>query len=126
MAITVLTQTPDQVRYFPAEDDPAARMTEKHVDDLIEIFKTPLSGAYNWDYDSADGRIRHHQRLGSFDLSQRTAVDFAYIAGIFPSFREYLGDDIGVTPRARTSVLCQRVHPAIPIESSGTGNANGP
>lgn len=44
MAIRTLSQTPDQVRYFPEAEEPAARMTPKHVDDLIEIFQTPQIG----------------------------------------------------------------------------------
>lgn len=64
MAIRTLNRTPDTVRYFPAADEPAARMTPQHVEDLIEIFQTPLTGAYNWDYTTADGRIRKLYELG--------------------------------------------------------------
>ena len=96
MAITVLTQTPDQVRYFPAEDDPAARMTEKHVDDLIEIFKTPLSGAYNWDYVSADGRIRQLYRLGK-ELNWNADTDLDW-SRTFP--KDQIPSDIAFNPFA--------------------------
>ena len=64
MAITILSKTPDEVRYFPEAGDPAAQMTAQHMEDLIEIFQTPLSGAYNWDYSTADGRIRKLYKLG--------------------------------------------------------------
>ena len=55
---------PNEVRYFPEADDIAAKLTEDNIQDIIEIFKTPLEGSYNWDYSSIDGRIRKLYRLG--------------------------------------------------------------
>ena len=33
-------------------------LTPSHVEDIIEIFNTPLTGAYNWDYTVSDNRIK--------------------------------------------------------------------
>lgn len=59
---------PDDIRIYkswdgPGEDD-SPRLSSKHVSDIVEIFQTPLTGHYNWDYTSADGRIRKLYRLG--------------------------------------------------------------
>ena len=48
----------------PGHDDLESRLTTEHVEDVVEIFQTPLTGHYNWDYSSADGRIRKLYRLG--------------------------------------------------------------
>lgn len=64
MSIQFLNRPPASIRYFPDADDPAAHMTEHEVEDLAEIFNTPLTGSYNWDYATADGRIRKLYQLG--------------------------------------------------------------
>ena len=64
MTIQVTTHTPNTVRYFPDTDDIAAKLDEQTMQDLVEIFNTPLQGSYNWDYASVDGRIRKLYRLG--------------------------------------------------------------
>ena len=35
---------------FKEFDDIEDRMTSEHVEDVREIFNTPLTGSYNWDY----------------------------------------------------------------------------
>ena len=37
-------------RDIQLEEDLPPYMTEGVADDIAEIFQTPLSGAYNWDY----------------------------------------------------------------------------
>ena len=37
---------PKDLLYFDDELD----IKPSHVEDVVEIFKTPLTGAYNWDY----------------------------------------------------------------------------
>jgi radical SAM superfamily enzyme YgiQ (UPF0313 family) len=54
----------------------------------------------------AAGSVSHRQRAETFDLGERTAVDFAYISGIFPGFTEYLGDDIGVNTKRGCPFQC--------------------
>ncbi|ASK33802.1 diiron oxygenase [Alloalcanivorax mobilis] len=69
MRIKHLQQPPQEIRYYqswdgPGHDDLEQRLTPRHVEDVVEIFQTPLTGHYNWDYSSADGRIRKLYRLG--------------------------------------------------------------
>ena len=37
---------PSELLYFDNE----MNLTKDHVEDIVEIFNTPLTGAYNWDY----------------------------------------------------------------------------
>jgi len=85
-------------RYEPDADDVASQMTAEDVHSVAEIFNTPLTGAYNWDYQTAGGRIRKLYELGkqlnwnaSMDLDWSTpfprdqfAMDEAY-----NPFKEY-------------------------------------
>lgn len=64
MPMKTVTAPPTEIRYFPDSDDLASRMTPEHVESVREIFNTPLTGSYNWDYSSADGRIRKLYALG--------------------------------------------------------------
>jgi hypothetical protein len=64
MSLKFVTATPTQVTYTPDGDDIASSLTPADVEQIAEIFKTPLTGAYNWDYEEADQRIRKLYRLG--------------------------------------------------------------
>src|SRR6476646_1932632 len=55
---------PVDVKFTPEPDDIAAKLEPHDVEQIAEIFNTPLTGAYNWDYDEADSRIRKLYRLG--------------------------------------------------------------
>ena len=78
MSIKFVEQTPDTIRYFAAPDDPVAGMTEKEIEDVAEVFQTPLTGAYNWDYATADGRIRKLYRLGKeLNWNQEKDLDWS-------------------------------------------------
>jgi hypothetical protein len=55
---------PTAVEFTPDADDVAASLTREDVDEIAEIFRTPLTGAYCWDYEEADKRIRKLYRLG--------------------------------------------------------------
>lgn len=44
--------------------DIAERLSPQDVEHIAEIFNTPLTGAYNWDYQEADKRIAKLYRLG--------------------------------------------------------------
>lgn len=63
MSIEYVAKAPNTIHYFP-EEEGIARIGEKQITDIVEIFQTPLTGSYNWDYDSADGRIRKLYNLG--------------------------------------------------------------
>ena len=39
-------------------------LTAKDIEDIAEVFHTPLVGAYNWDYTEADNRIKRLYELG--------------------------------------------------------------
>lgn len=47
-----------------SEVDAGPVMTPVQVESIREIFMTPLTGSYNWDYESADSRIRKLYDLG--------------------------------------------------------------
>lgn len=64
MPMKTVNEPPREIQYFPEADDISAKMQPEHVEAVREIFNTPLTGAYNWDYQSADGRIRKLYRLG--------------------------------------------------------------
>ena len=40
------------------------KISKQDVDEIAEIFNTPLTGAYNWDYQLQDNRIRRLYNLG--------------------------------------------------------------
>ena len=71
MGLNIVDQPPKEIIEF---DDLEGRLTKKHVDDVIEIFNTPLTGSYNWDYHSADGRIRKLYELGK-ELNWNAGID---------------------------------------------------
>lgn len=96
MAITTLSHTPTELRYFPEPGDPAAAMTERQIEDLVEIFRTPLSGAYNWDYGTADGRIRKLYQLGK-ELNWNSDTDIDW-SRTFP--KDQIPNDIAFNPFA--------------------------
>ena len=55
---------PREVKFSPNADDPAARLKAEDVQQIAEIFHTPLNGAYVWNYEEADKKIRKLYRLG--------------------------------------------------------------
>ena len=69
MRINKRKQPPETISYYqswdgPGHEDIEDKLTPQHVEDVVEIFQTPLTGHYNWDYSSADGRIRKLYKLG--------------------------------------------------------------
>lgn len=71
MAIQFVERAPTQIRYYHESAEP---ITPESVNDIAEIFKTPLTGSYNWDYEAADGRIRKLYRLGK-ELNWNAEMD---------------------------------------------------
>ena len=61
---------PEDLLYF----DEDINLTQKQVEDVVEIFKTPLTGAYNWDYTVADDRIKKLYELGK-ELNWNGSID---------------------------------------------------
>jgi hypothetical protein len=60
----VVDNPPTKVELTPARDADAPALRPEDVDQVAEIFQTPLTGAYTWNYDEADKRIRKLYRLG--------------------------------------------------------------
>jgi hypothetical protein len=55
---------PTEVKFTPEPGDVAAQLRPNDVEQIAEIFRTPLTGSYCWDYEEADKRIRKLYRLG--------------------------------------------------------------
>jgi hypothetical protein len=55
---------PKQVVRTGPESDLSANLTPQDVDQIAEIFQTPLTGAYTWNYAEADQKLRKLYRLG--------------------------------------------------------------
>ena len=62
MKIKVLNETPRSIKEFPVENE--YNLSKKEVEDIAELFKTPLTGSYNWDYTVQDNRIKRLYELG--------------------------------------------------------------
>lgn len=82
MSTKLVTNPPSALRYFPESDDVAANMTPQDVETIREIFHTPLTGSYNWDYLSADGRIRKLYELGkTLNWNVEMDLDWSQVIG---------------------------------------------
>ena len=70
MKITKQDGPPEELLYF----DDEVNMTPDQVEDVVEIFNTPLTGSYNWDYTVADNRIKKLYELGK-ELNWNGSID---------------------------------------------------
>ena len=70
MKITKQNGPPEDLLYF----DDEVSLTSEQVEDVVEIFNTPLTGAYNWDYTVADNRIKKLYELGK-ELNWNGSID---------------------------------------------------
>ena len=61
---------PEDLLYFDEDLD----LSQKQVEDVVEIFHTPLTGAYNWDYTVSDNRIKKLYELGK-ELNWNGSID---------------------------------------------------
>jgi hypothetical protein len=65
MRITVVDQPPQTVQTFTSDGDGLAeKLTMADVETIREIFHTPLTGSFNWDYNAANAKIRRLYELG--------------------------------------------------------------
>ena len=71
MKINYLNNNPREIQL---EEDLPPYMNEEVADDIAEIFSTPLSGAYNWDYTIQDNRIKKLYELGK-ELNWNVELD---------------------------------------------------
>ncbi|WP_374576284.1 ferritin-like domain-containing protein [Phenylobacterium sp.] len=75
--VQVVKGPPTEVQYFD-EDELAKRLTDHDVETIREIFKTPLTGSYNWDYENANSKIRRLYELGKrFNWNVELDVDWS-------------------------------------------------
>ena len=72
MKITKVKETPRNIKEFPVENE--LGLSEQQVEDVAEIFETPLTGAYNWDYTIQDNRIKRLYELGK-ELNWNAGTD---------------------------------------------------
>ena len=76
MKINKVKETPRNIREFPVENE--LGLSAQQVEDVAEIFKTPLTGAYNWDYTIQDNRIKRLYELGKeLNWNADTDIDWS-------------------------------------------------
>jgi hypothetical protein len=64
MTVTYSDRPPANVKFIPPSTDVASRLSPADVQQVAEIFETPLTGSYTWNYVESDRRIRKLYRLG--------------------------------------------------------------
>ena len=64
---------PEDLIYF----DEDLNLTQNNVEDVVEIFNTPLTGSYNWDYTVSDNRIKKLYELGK-ELNWNGSIDLKW------------------------------------------------
>ena len=92
MKIKKVKNQPKQITKYP-EIDPKE---QDAVESVNEIFKTPLTGAYNWDYIVVDDRIKKLYELGK-KLNWNEDFDLDW-AQDFPKDQFLINSDIFKTP----------------------------
>lgn len=73
---------------------------------IVDGFTAPAGNYYHKD---ATGQVHHHPAEENFDLPSLTAIDFPYLASIFPAFGEYIGpgkEAIGVNTKRGCPFQC--------------------
>jgi len=65
----------------PREFDLPENFSPKNLEDIAEIFETPMTGHYNWDYTDADTRIKKLYELGK-ELNWDGSIDLDWSKGI--------------------------------------------
>ena len=71
MKVKYTDDTPRKIKDFNQEE---LSLNPDQVEDIAEIFKTPLTGTYNWDYTMQDNRIAKLYELGK-KLNWNTSID---------------------------------------------------
>ena len=65
----------------PREFDLPENFSPNNIEDIAEIFQTPMTGHYNWDYTDADSRIKKLYELGK-ELNWDGEIDLDWSKGI--------------------------------------------
>ena len=75
MRVTIVERPPQEVREF--DNELTHQLSDQDVEVIREIFDTPLTGSYNWDYESANAKIRKLYELGKrFNWDASLDVDW--------------------------------------------------
>lgn len=88
MPVNYVEQSSRDVRFYEAakELDGASEdivLSEQSCDDIAEIFQTPLTGAYNWDYRLQENRIKQLYELGKkLNWNAETDIDWTRPIGV--------------------------------------------
>ena len=65
MKLEYCSQPPRGItRFEDLAPDPLDQLSESDVAQVVELFNTPLTGHYNWDYRVQDDRIKKLYQLG--------------------------------------------------------------
>jgi hypothetical protein len=74
--IRFVQRPPRELKYRPSSDEP--NLNAGDVETIAEIFRTPLTGSYTWNYEEADRRLRKLYRLGKErNWNAETDIDWA-------------------------------------------------
>jgi len=79
--IKFVDSAPKLVVRVGAENDLTARLSPQDVDDVAEIFQTPLTGAYTWNYSESDKKLRKLYRLGK-ERNWNAEIDIDWSRGL--------------------------------------------
>lgn len=60
--VRFVDRAPRELRFNVGKDDP--NLDGRDIETVAEIFRTPLTGSYAWNYEEADRRLRKLYRLG--------------------------------------------------------------
>jgi len=75
MGVQFVIDTPSELRYFEPD---GIRLDAAGAEQVAEIFQTPLTGAYNWDYRVQDDRIKKLYELGKqLNWNVETDIDWS-------------------------------------------------
>ena len=75
MGVQFVHHTPSDIRFFADED---LKLSAAQAEQVAEIFQTPLTGSYNWDYRVQDDRIRKLYELGKqLNWNAETDIDWS-------------------------------------------------
>ena len=119
MKIQYTSETPRKIKDYNEVD---LKLGPKEVEDIAEIFNTPLTGTYNWDYTIQDNRIAKLYELGkklnwnvSLDIDwDRPLVASDEIPAVFwdeyPPYKKLNDDEKGIFRHRGASQLSQFLH----------------
>jgi hypothetical protein len=77
MSIRFVEGPPKTVTHYPPSGGVAERLRASDVQHIAEIFRTPLTGAYAWDYEQADRKLARLYELGKkLNWNARIDIDW--------------------------------------------------